>query len=89
MPATWALYARPAHAERATRAGCARDMGSGCAHCAPYPVLIQCTVCSHCLGNCSWTLFMNTVHRDKKKYKNFKKFLVYDLIYGIFILCLL
>ena len=29
---------------------------------------VQCFV--HCLGNCSWTLFMNTVHRDllKKKY---------------------
>ena len=55
-PTTWAL-----------RAQCARDLGSGCARSAPNPVLIQCTVCSHCLGNCSWTLFMNTVHREKKK----------------------
>ena len=29
---------------------------------------------------------MNTVHMEKKEYKNFKNFLVYDLIYGIFIL---
>ena len=82
-PTTWAL-----------RAQCMRDLGSGCAHCTPNPVLTQCTVCSHCLGNCSWTLFMNTVHRDlqkkkKKKYKIFKNFLVYDLIYVIFILKLL
>ena len=30
---------------------------------------------------------MNTVHRElkKKEYKNFKNFLVYDLIYKIFI----
>ena len=55
-PTTWAL-----------RAQCARDLGSGCAHSAPNPVLIQCTVYSHCLGNCSRTLFMNTVHRDYKK----------------------
>ena len=32
---------------------------------------------------------MNTVHRIKKKYKNFKKFLGGDLIYEIFILHLL
>ena len=35
---------------------------------------------------------MDTIHRDllkKKKYKNFKIFLVCDLIYGIFILRLL
>ena len=38
---------------------------------------------------------MNTVHEHcsqgfkKKEYKNFKNFLVYDLIYGIFILHLL
>ena len=62
-PTTWAL-----------RAQCACDLGSGCAHCAPNLVLTQCTVCSHCLGNCSWTLFMNTVHRDllkKKRVQNF------------------
>ena len=30
---------------------------------------------------------MSTIHEVKKKeYKNFKNFLVYDLIYGIFIL---
>ena len=33
---------------------------------------------------------MNTVHKDKKKrVQNFLNFLVCDLIYGIFILCLL
>ena len=36
-----------------------------------------------------WTLFTNTVHRVKKKYKNFKNFLGGDLIYEIFILHLL
>ena len=38
-----------------------------------------------------WALFMNTVHRvkKKKKYKNFKNFLVGDFIYEIFILHLL
>ena len=63
-PTTWALSAQ-----------CARDLGSGCAHCAPNPVLTQCTVCSHCLGNCSWTLFMNTVHRDLQKKKRIQSFL--------------
>ena len=31
---------------------------------------------------------MNTIHMDlkKKEYKNFKNFLDYDLIYGMFIL---
>ena len=32
---------------------------------------------------------MSTVHREKKEYKIFKNFLVYDLIYKIFILKLL
>ena len=41
-PTTWAL-----------RTQCARDLGFGCAHCAPNPVLIQCTVYSHCLDHCS------------------------------------
>ena len=83
-PTTWALCAQ-----------CARDLGFGCAHSAPNPVLVQCTICSHCLGNCSWTLFMNTFHMDKRKkrkkkeYKIFKNFLVYDFIYEIFILHLL
>ena len=77
-PTTWAL-----------RAQCPCDLGSGCAHCAPNLVLIQCIVYSHCLDHCSWTLFMKTVHMVKKKYKNFKNFLVCDLICGIFILQLL
>ena len=65
----------------------AHSLGSRCAHCAPNPVLTQCTVYSHCLEHCSWTLFMSNVHKVKKKeYKNFKNFLVYDLINGIFIL---
>ena len=61
------------------------------------PGAVHCFVhCSgHCSGHCldtvSWTLFMNTVHNKKKKkeYRNFKNFLVCDLIYGIFIVCLL
>ena len=40
--------------------------------------------------HCSWTLFMDNVHRvskkkKKKEYKIFKNFLVGDLIYKIFI----
>ena len=59
-PTTWAL-----------RAQFARDLGFGCAHCAPNPVLIQCTI---------WTLFMDTVHEHcsqgkKKSTKLFKIFL--------------
>ena len=41
-PTTWALCLQ-----------CAHDLGFGCAHCAPNPVLIQCTVYSHCLDHCS------------------------------------
>ena len=42
-----------------------------------------------------WTLFMDTIHEQcskglkKKEYKNFKNFLVCDLIYEIFVLRLL
>ena len=39
---TWAL-----------RAQCVLDLGSGCTHCAPNPVLTQCTIYSHCLDHCS------------------------------------
>ena len=100
MPTTWALCARPAHAMRATCAGCARDMlatsllcvqqrprhghcaqcacdlVSGCVHCAPNPVFVTVHCLGSLFGHCSWTLFMNTVHRVKKKkeYKNFKNF---------------
>ena len=76
---------RPGHCARCVRA----TWVVGCAHCAPNPVLIQCIVYSNCLDHCSWTLFMKTVHRVKKEYKNFKNFLACDLIYEIFILCLL
>ena len=74
-PTTWALRARPGFLV--------------CALCTQ-PSFV--TV--HCLGSlfgyCSWTLFMSTVHRVKKKeYKNFKNFLVYDLKNEIFILKLL
>ena len=47
-------------------------------------------------GHCSWTLFMDTVHGHcsrtlftKKKIQKFLKFIVHDLIYGIFTLQLL
>ena len=77
-------------ATSALRAQCARDLGSGCAHCEPNSVLIQCTVCSHCFdtvhGHYSRTLFIGL---KKKEYKNFKNFLRGDLIYEIFILHLL
>ena len=36
-PTTWALHAQ-----------CARDLVFVCVHCAPNPILIQCTVHSHC-----------------------------------------
>ena len=42
-----------------------------------------------CLDNCSWTLFMNTVHevfQKKKSIKNIKFLFEYDLIYEMFIL---
>ena len=60
--ATWALCAA-APTTWALRTQCVRDLGLGCAHSAPNPVLIQCTVYSHCL---------DTVHRDFKKKKNTK-----------------
>ena len=64
-PTTWAL-----------RTQCARDLGSGCAHCAPDPILDSMHCSGHCLDTVSWTLFMSTVHRVKKKStKNFKIFL--------------
>ena len=47
----------------AVRPACARRFGSRCALGAPYPVLTQCTILSHCLGHCSRTLFT----RFKKK----------------------
>ena len=44
------LYGRPS-------AQWARSLGSGCAPCAPNPVLTQCTVLSYCFGHCSLALF--------------------------------
>ena len=52
-PMTWAL-----------RAQCARGLGFGCEHCTPNPVLIQCTVYSHCL---------ETVHENCSEGKKIKK----------------
>ena len=79
--------------QRPLHGHCARSVRAtwvvGCVHCAPNPVLTQCTVCSHCLDNCSWTLFIGIYQKKKKEYKNFKIFLVGDLIYKIFILHLL
>ena len=75
-PMTWAL-----------RAQCARDLGSGCAHSALNQALIQCTVCSHCLGNCSWTLFMNTVHRKKNKSTKFLKIFLCMISYMRYSYC--
>ena len=45
---------RSAHAGWAQ---CMRSLGHGCVHCALNPVLTQCTLLSHCLDHCSWTLF--------------------------------
>ena len=81
---------------RGLGAVCAQ-LGPRCAHCTLDLVLTQCTVYSHCLEHFSWTLFKGGgggggggvgwfKKRKKKEYKNFKNFLVYDLIYGIFIL---
>ena len=75
----------PMRAQPACRArSSAHDLGTarsvratwvvGCAHCAPNPVLIMCTVYSHCLDHCSWTLFMITVHMVKIKNKKNMKF---------------
>ena len=89
------LCKRPGRCPRSS----AHDMSIACAVCLR-PGLWVCAQCTqpsfdsvHCLhslfGHCSWTLFTSTVHRVKKKNKNFKNFLVYDLIYKIFILKLL
>ena len=43
----------PASSVRAAWTLCARSLGSGCAPCAPNPVLTQDTVLSHCWGHCS------------------------------------
>ena len=58
-PTTWALCARPAHTERATCAGCARDMrttGRLCAQQRPRP--------GHCARSvrATWFLGVRTVH---------------------------
>ena len=96
------LSARPVLAARATctrQACCARNsahgMGTARAVCAR-PGFWVCALCTqpsfvtvHCLGVTIWTLFKNTVHRVKKKYKIFKNFIGGDLIYEIFILRLL
>ena len=49
---TW-RHAHGLGAMRAARELYVRSLGSGCAPCAPNPVLTQCTVLSHCLGHCS------------------------------------
>ena len=58
-PTTWALGARPAHAERATYAGCARDMRSTRLLCAQ-----QCPRPEHCARSVrtTWFLGVRTVH---------------------------
>ena len=58
-PTTWALCARPAHAERATCASCARDMCATsllCAQQRPRP--------GHCARSvrATWFLGVHTVH---------------------------
>ena len=67
--------------------------GAGCLMQCTVLCTVQPTVWVTVHGHCSWTLFMNTVHRNllkkKKEYKIFKIFLVYDLIYEIFLLKLL
>ena len=82
--ATRVTCARPTCCARSS----AHDMGTAHAVCAR-PGFWVCTLCTqpsfnsvHCLqslfwGNCSWTLFMNTVHRDllKKKKKKSTKLL--------------
>ena len=52
-----------------------RDKSAVCAHCAhDRPVIVNCAV--HCLGHCSGSLFMDTVHEHcswtllKKSTKN-------------------
>ena len=63
-PTTWALSAQ-----------CARDLGSGCVHCAPNPVFVTVHCLGSLFGHCSWTLFKNPVHRVKKNTKFLKIFL--------------
>ena len=63
---TWRL----AHGVRTASAQCACSLGLGCAHCAPNPVLTQCTVYNHCLDHCSWSILMNIVHGVLKKKKD-------------------
>ena len=58
-PTTWALCARPVHAESATYAGCARDMRATsrlCAQQRPRP--------GHCARSvlATWALGVRTVH---------------------------
>ena len=58
----------PRHgAQRSAWEQCAQPGSLGCAPCVLDPVLTQCTILSHCLDHCSWTLFMNTVHGVFKK----------------------
>ena len=78
---------RPAHAQHAhdMRTLCERPAHAVCTQCTR-PDLVQCTV---------QVTFMDTVHdhcsrgKKKKSTKNFKNFLVCNLIYEIFILHLL
>ena len=91
--------AQPALVVRATCArpvGCVRssahDLGTARVVCTRLGFWM-CALCTqpsfdsvHCLQSLFGSLFMKTVHRVKKKYKNFKNFLVYVLIYEIFIL---
>ena len=67
-----ATIRRSARCLGVVRVASAHRLGSGCAPGAPNPVLTQCTVLSHCLGHCSRTLFMSTVHEVLKKIKSNK-----------------
>ena len=87
MPTTWALGARPAHAERAICAGCARDqLAVSAAAPMTWALCAQCardlgSGYAHCApnpvlvtGHCSGHC-LNTVHRVFKKKKKSTKFL--------------